>query len=118
MTTVKITESAPVELDRSASGRRTRKIRFTTASLPFPRSNAVAYLQMWRKTFKPSIVEFGGNDPDPFGTNVGVEQSALLLWEKVYPTFTREVDPGTTGRAALVQLVRSLMSSFRVLISS
>ncbi|KAF8810237.1 hypothetical protein BYT27DRAFT_7209526 [Phlegmacium glaucopus] len=99
MTSVKITESAPVELDRSASGRHTRKIRFTTASLPFPRSNAVAYLQMWRKTFKPSIVKFGGNDPDPFGTNVGVEQSALLLWDKVYPNFTREVDTGTTGRA-------------------
>ncbi|KIM37142.1 hypothetical protein M413DRAFT_13510 [Hebeloma cylindrosporum] len=110
-TTVKIIEPAPVEL--SASGRRTRKIRFTTASLPFPRSNAVGYIQIWRKKFKPSIVDFSGNDLDPFGTNAGVEQPALLLWGKVYPNFTREVDLSTSGRAALVQLAGDLLIGWR-----
>lgn len=95
----------PVELECSTSGRRIKKIKYTTASLPFPRSGAAGYLQTWRKVFKPSIIEFGGNDCDPFGTNGGIKQPAVLLWNMIYPNFTRDVDPGTPGRAALIQIV-------------
>jgi len=88
-------------------GRRSKKVKYNTNSLPFPPSRAMAHSQMWRRIYKPSIIEFAASHFDPFGTNSLLETPALTLWNHIYGESSEEaIAPGTAGRAAVIQVVR------------
>ena len=56
--------------------------KFMVSDLPFPGGRTL----YWQKYFIPPLVAWAGSQPDPFGTNPGVESKAVLIWNRVLPT--------------------------------
>jgi hypothetical protein len=104
---VKVFKSAPVKLECSGSGHgRVKKEKYTVASLPFPGGSATTgYSQRWRRTFKPSLIEWAATLEDPFGTNAVMDAAVEALWIQIFPTLATAVNGGES-RAAIIQVVR------------
>ena len=104
MTTVKILEPVPVE--KSSSGRRVKKVKYSFSLLPFPHGVAnMTYTREWRKSFKPTLIHWAATLEDPFGTNALMEDIITDLWKTVFPSIANEVVGG--NREAIVHVVSS-----------
>jgi hypothetical protein len=83
------------------SKRRTTKLRYTQADLPFPRDRdsdgqGGDYLLRWRTSFLPSLLSWAGAQDDPFGTNCRLSMNFATevanIWARVYPESTLDDD--------------------------
>ena len=92
------------------SKRRTTKLRYTQADLPFPRDcdsdgQGGNYLYQWRTSFLPSLLSWARAQDDPFGTNCQLSMTfskeVANIWARVYPESTLDDD----GRQIVLSVV-------------
>jgi hypothetical protein len=91
------------------SKKRTGKLRYTQADLPFPRDRNSDgqgdYLNRWRTSFLPSLLSWAGAQDDPFRTNCRLSMSfcseVAKIWARVYPESTLD----DNGRRIVLSVV-------------
>ncbi|KAF8802193.1 hypothetical protein BYT27DRAFT_7113324, partial [Phlegmacium glaucopus] len=109
-TTVRIVETVVPEI--SSSRRRVKKIRYTFSSLPFPHGAAsTSYARDWRKSFKPTLIDWAATLEDPFGTNTVMEDIVTDIWKVVFPSIANEVDGGS--REAIIHVAVDALIDWR-----
>jgi hypothetical protein len=62
---------------------RVRKPRYNVADLLFPAGGK--HLQIWRKSFVPSLLAWAGSQGDPFGANGKMNTEIKVIWQRIYP---------------------------------
>jgi hypothetical protein len=107
---VKIVEPAPATFDPSSgsSVHRPKKEKYTLASLPFPRgAESMTYTREWRKSFKPTLIQWAATLEDPFGSNAVMGDIITEVWMATFPSIANEVVVGSQSRPAIIHLVIS-----------
>ena len=82
------------------SKKRTGKLRYTQADLPFPcdrnSDGQGNYLYRWKTSFLPALLSWAGAQDNLFGTNCRLSMSfcseVAKIWARVYPESTLDDD--------------------------
>ncbi|KAH9957044.1 hypothetical protein BGW80DRAFT_1384682, partial [Lactifluus volemus] len=81
-----------IVLSRGAEGdaevsqaKRSRKPKYVMTDLPFPAVDRNNYMEMWRKTFIPSLLSWARQQADPFGTNGRMRGPVGVIWSTTFP---------------------------------
>ncbi|KAF8811059.1 hypothetical protein BYT27DRAFT_7253190 [Phlegmacium glaucopus] len=110
-TTVKIVEPEPVEASRRVPVR-TKKEKYTVSSLPFPRGSAARpFVKKWRKTFKPTLIQWASTMQDPFGTNLVMDTVVEEIWMHTFPDISMDVT--SDSRAAIIDVAGDVLIDWR-----
>ncbi|KAH9982993.1 hypothetical protein BGW80DRAFT_1266271, partial [Lactifluus volemus] len=68
-----------------SQAKRSRKPKYVMTDLPFPAVDKDNYMEMWRKTFIPSLLSWAGQQADPFGTNGRMRGPVSVIWSTTFP---------------------------------
>ncbi|KAF8873126.1 hypothetical protein BD779DRAFT_1805320 [Infundibulicybe gibba] len=109
--TVKIVEPAPTVVpEHSASSRsRIKKEKYTLASLPFDRDEATALIQTWRKSFKPTLIQWAATLEDPFGSNSLMDDIIEDIWKRIFP----DIAITAKSRPAIIDVAGDVLIDWR-----
>ncbi|KAF9536243.1 hypothetical protein CPC08DRAFT_717856, partial [Agrocybe pediades] len=94
------------KVPKARQPRRAKKVKYTTASLPFPQNAKAQYHRLWCGAFKSTLVAYTSGDMDPFGTNATIDVSAVEVWNTVYPSLAHVVEPEEEGFEILAHTVK------------
>ncbi|KAF8807979.1 hypothetical protein BYT27DRAFT_7211610 [Phlegmacium glaucopus] len=109
-TTVKIVEPEPVEVSHRVV--RTKKEKYTVSSLPFPQGSAACpFVKKWRKTFKPTLIQWASTMEDPFGTNSVMDTVVEQIWTHTFPDILMDVT--SDSRAAIIDVAGDVLIDWR-----
>jgi hypothetical protein len=64
---------------------RVRKIRYTTADLPFSGPPNNQNMQIWHNKFITSLLTWASMQADPFGTNAMITSPVINFWSSAFP---------------------------------
>ncbi|KAH9956818.1 hypothetical protein BGW80DRAFT_1386030, partial [Lactifluus volemus] len=68
-----------------SQAKRSRKPKYVMTDLPFPAVDKDNYMEMWRKTFIPSLLSWARQQADPFGTNGRMRGPVSVIWSTTFP---------------------------------
>lgn len=77
---------------KGASGKRTRKEKYSVASLPFPTGTVELNKKKWRRSFKTTLIHWAATQDDPFGTNAIMDNEVKVIWKLVFPSLLFDDD--------------------------
>ncbi|KAH8983440.1 hypothetical protein EDB92DRAFT_2117452 [Lactarius akahatsu] len=88
--------------------KRPRKQRYLVADLPFSRGSKD--LQVWRKSFVPSLHAWAGTQQDPFGANCQMEREVVNLWKRTFPSIALDQ---SSNREIVLSVCDSILNNWR-----
>ncbi|KAH9023299.1 hypothetical protein EDB85DRAFT_2151262 [Lactarius pseudohatsudake] len=88
--------------------KRPRKQRYLVVDLPFSRGSKD--LQVWRKSFVPSLLAWAGTQQDPFGANCQMEREVVNLWERTFPSIALDQP---SDREIVLSVCDSILNNWR-----
>ncbi|KAF7978991.1 hypothetical protein HWV62_44257 [Athelia sp. TMB] len=99
--------------DAGVKSGRAKKVNYTNAHLPFPAARRPFYMNIWKKHFKATAMDWAGSQLDPFGTNHLLDEDVVAeAWEAVFPELETILD-NKEHKAVIIGVILTVLNTWR-----